>query len=107
MFTVTIGRDARGEPIRMFGAMQDVSELSQARRSLEASEERFRDIAEASSDWFWEMGPDLKISYVTESVREIMGIDPQALIGKSRRELGAADVGTADWQKHLDDLENH
>ena len=40
-----------------------LAELSRTRTQLEISEKRFRHIAESASDWFWEMGPDLRFSY--------------------------------------------
>lgn len=55
---------------------------------LKESKERFRDFAETASDWFWETGPDLKITYLSERFSEATGISPQALLGRSAREVG-------------------
>lgn len=78
-----------------------------ASRQLRASEERFRDIAAATSDWFWETGPDHKFSYLTESYLALTGINPAAIIGKSRLELARDGDDAAKWDAHLVDLENH
>ena len=56
--------------------------------ALRRSEERFRDIAEAASDWVWEMGPDLRFSYVSARFGELTGIGPKKIIGKRSSELG-------------------
>jgi PAS domain S-box-containing protein len=55
---------------------------------LKESEERFRDFAETASDWFWETGPDLKITYLAERFSEATGVLPQDLLGRSAREVG-------------------
>ncbi|WP_421780802.1 PAS domain-containing sensor histidine kinase [Kiloniella litopenaei] len=34
--------------------------------ALKDSERRFRDIAGAATDWFWEMGPDLRFTFVSQ-----------------------------------------
>ena len=76
-------------------------------QQLRASEERFRDIAESSSDWFWEMGPTLKFTSITGAFRKIVGQDPKLFIGQSRRALMGEDESSEKWQEHLSDLENH
>ncbi len=34
--------------------------------ALKESERRFRDIASSATDWFWEMGPDLRFTFVSQ-----------------------------------------
>lgn len=91
--------------------MHEVKERAHTAQQLRASEERFRDIAESSSDWFWEMGPDLKFSYLTDSFHDITGIDPGSIIGKTRLQLSAdsEDIDGEDkakWAEHQTVLEN-
>ncbi len=86
----------------------DVTELRQAQEALKASEQRFRDFAESSSDWFWEMGPDLRFTWFSHEMRKGTQIRARDLIGKSRREAGRLDVGDPEkWRAHLADLEAH
>jgi len=40
---------------------------------LSDSAQRFRDFAETSSHWFWEMGPDLRFTYISDSLTEFTG----------------------------------
>ncbi len=72
---------------------------------LAATERRFRDFAEVASDWLWEMGPDLRFSYISDNVRRTLGIEPSTAVGRRRDEFG--DIGRDDekWQAHLRDLE--
>jgi len=61
--------------------------VQSAYRLAQESEQRFRDYAEASSDWFWETGPDLRISGISEHHRQITGIDSSVFIGRRREEF--------------------
>jgi len=54
---------------------------------VEASEERFRDIADAASDWFWESDDQGRFAYVSDRVRDASGLDPSWFKGRSFAEL--------------------
>ena len=43
---------------------QEISVRQRAQGDLKISESRFRDIAAVASDWFWELGPDLRFTYL-------------------------------------------
>lgn|GEM_PF-5212488 len=55
--------------------------------SFRHSESRFQDFAIASSDWFWELGPDLKFTYVSDRFFNDMQLSGSTRIGKSPREV--------------------
>ncbi len=74
---------------------------------LADSERRFRDFADASADWFWEMGPDLRFTYFSPQLRQIIGVALAALIGKTRKELNVRGVDPEVWRQHLEDLDDH
>jgi PAS domain S-box-containing protein len=65
----------------------DCTERHQAQDELQQSEQRFRDLAEISSDWFWETDADLRLSYISDRFFEITAISPDRLMGKTRAEL--------------------
>jgi PAS domain S-box-containing protein len=85
----------------------DVTERHETAEALRQSEQRFRDIAEIASDWFWEMDADLRFSYFSDRNQEIIGFDMKSFIGKRRTEITPENVDAEKWQTHLSDLENH
>ena len=87
--------------------LQDVSDRIRAEQKLLASEARFKDFALSSSDWFWEMGPDLRFTYLSDRFEEVSGMSAQSIIGKTRQEISAPDSDDPDWVRHLADLDAH
>ncbi len=79
--------------------------LAESQKRLRASEERFRDVAESSSDWMWEMDADLRFTYFSDRFTEMTGLDPAKLIGQTRRIV--ADMDDKAWRDHLRTLEAH
>ena len=86
---------------------RDLNVLQQAEEGVRQSEQRFRDYAETSSDWFWETGPDHAFTYISERL-SAFGIDRAVLIGKSRLDA-ATDLETdpQKWREHMAMLERH
>jgi len=76
-----------GEQPRFVAIVRDISERKKADEALVESEKRVRDYAEISSDWFWEMDQDLKFTYFSERMRDVLDIDTDLLVGKTRREI--------------------
>ena len=73
--------------------------LALSQKQLRASEERFRDVAESSSDWMWEMDADLRFTYFSDRLTEVTGLDPAKLIGRTRSIV--ADMDDKAWRDHL------
>ncbi len=88
---------------RIGSELQRISYQSVATKN----EMRFRDFAEAASDWFWEMDEKLRFSFFSERFTEITGVPKEALLGKTRQETGIPNVDPEAWQDHLDALAAH
>lgn len=74
---------------------------------LQANQEKFSDFAQASADWFWEMGPDLRFTYLSERAEEVTGVPAEFHYGKSREELAGEDAKSPEWLAHLETLRRH
>lgn len=97
-------RNADDEIIGIVGVSHDITRHRQSEMALRESEQRFKDIAEVTSDWFWEMDADLRFSYFSERAAELSGTDINATLGMKRSEI---DIEmTDDLLRHFDDLEN-
>jgi len=75
--------------------------------ALVLAESRMRDMVEASSDWLWEMGPDLRFKFVSDALPGLSDADVAGLIGKSWNEVVRADFDPAGWSRHADAMSQH
>ncbi|MBB4359621.1 PAS domain S-box-containing protein [Bradyrhizobium sp. CIR18] len=107
-----IGRD--GEVMEIIGTHVDVTEqfaakdaLHKAFDELKTSEQRFRDYAETASDWFWETGPDHRITRISEHA-ETSSAAPKGLIGLTRWDIPPdAEFEPEKWEQHRAALDAH
>ncbi|MEY9291413.1 PAS domain S-box-containing protein [Bradyrhizobium ottawaense] len=107
-----IGRD--GEVMEIIGTHVDVTEqfaakdaLHKAFDELKTSEQRFRDYAETASDWFWETGPDHRITRISEHA-ETSSAAPKGLIGLARWDIPPdAEFEPEKWEQHRAALDAH
>ena len=51
-------------------------------RALEESNQRFRSLVETTSDWIWEISAEGLYTYCSPKVRDLLGFEPEELIGK-------------------------
>ena len=79
-------------------------ELEQA---LRESEERFRDLTELSSDFYWEQDEQFRFVRRTSTAWEKRAYPETSTLGKTRWELPALNMTAADWARHRADLEAH
>jgi len=76
-----------------------------ADQTLRESELRFKDFADIAADWFWEVGPDLTYTYLSERYQDIMGVAPARHLGLACKAIFADQVDDHDkWAAYLDDL---
>jgi PAS domain S-box-containing protein len=78
-------------------------ETEATQQSLAESEARFRDFAEATSDWFWEQDENLRFVRFSGGGRS-GEITSNSDIGKTRHETVKAGVTPEQWAQHNADL---
>ena len=78
--------------------------LKRSNQALLASEERFKSIAEAASDWIWEVDGHFVFTYLSVRFRDVTGYQPEAWIGRRLDELLDSDtVNIVKWLEGLPD----
>ncbi|AMW34224.1 response regulator [Haematospirillum jordaniae] len=66
---------------------QEIMERRSVEEALRQSEERFKDLTEVSSDWFWETGLDGRISLVSDRFFSVSGLARERIVGRRLSEL--------------------
>ncbi|MDF0581556.1 PAS domain S-box protein [Bradyrhizobium yuanmingense] len=98
-------RDASGY-VEFVGSVSDITAAKAAERRLRDSEQRFRDYAETASDWFWETGPDHRVTQVSE--HSDTNTVPAGLIGLTRWDIAPdAALEPEKWRQHRAALDAH
>lgn len=84
-------------------ARRSSKELQSSARTIDAysetlkkSEARFRDVAEASSDWIWECDKDLAITFVSARFGDVTGHADQVALGSTIENFFAPDFDNAE-----------
>lgn len=98
---------ADGEVVSIFGVVKDISAQHAADDRMQALQKRQADFIEISTDWVWEMGPDLRFTYLSPQVEDVTGVPPEFHIGKTRRELYAGTETSLEMEMHLAWLDQH
>lgn len=79
--------DQQGMLLGFQGADRDVSERRRGEEALRESEARFRSLVETTSDWIWEVDSQGTYTYASPKVMDLLGYEPQEIIGKSPFDL--------------------
>jgi len=98
-----------GQPATL-SFIADITERRAAVEALEASEARFRDFANASSDWFWETDAGHRYTWFSGALERAVARPPSAYLGRTRMEVAqaaGADVSAEPWTSHLAALARH
>jgi len=66
---------------------KEMEERKVTEEALRESEERFRGISHSMADWIWEVDKYGRYTFASGMVKEILGYEPEELIGKTPFEL--------------------
>lgn len=84
-----------------------IARLVRAQVTLRASEQRFRDLTELSSDWWWEQDENFRFTAVS-TMHAYAGMSASDHIGKTNWELTNASLPRNEsWDKHIKVLQEH
>jgi PAS domain S-box-containing protein len=97
----------QGDMITFIGVVRDITDRKRVEDALVESEQRFRDLAESASDWFWEMDGDFQFTFVSGRVRQVLGVGPSFFIGRPFVELAESGAALEDWQQQLTVMRGH
>ncbi len=76
-------KNNNGKPIKMIGSHIDISEIKEKENQLQISEEKFRFIAENTTDLICQHTKEGIFTYVSSSAKEIIGYNPNELVGRN------------------------
>ncbi len=65
--------------------------IDAAQQALQISEQRFKNISEASSDWIWETDSQQNLTYLSDRFAQLTGLPPEQWLGRSLTDLLAYD----------------
>ncbi|MES2315875.1 MAG: EAL domain-containing protein [Pseudomonadota bacterium] len=76
--------------------LDDVLARRRTELALQDSEQRFRQLVNMSSDWYWEQDEQLRFVNITGGIGEKGGVPPERLIGRTRWET-VDGMEQSDW----------
>ncbi len=75
--------DPSGHAAYLDGFILDITTQREAQQALEYSEMRFRDVAEASGEYIWEIDTNGRYTFITPAVEPLLGRPVEQILGHS------------------------
>lgn len=91
----------------VIGLRMDITQRKAMEVALADSEQRFRNLLEMSSDWYWEQDAEFRFTYLSDGHFRQVGEDPAERLGKRRWEMGFSGLTDEEWAEHRRVLEAH
>jgi PAS domain S-box-containing protein len=80
-------QDDTGKTTKFIGTACDITDRKKADVALQESEHRFRSLVETTTDWIWEIDKDSVYVYSSPKIQELLGYEPEEIIGKTPFDL--------------------
>ncbi len=80
--------DADGAICGAAGRLLTPTQAGTPGHHLVETRERLEEVTKLMSDWLWEVGPDLKLIYLSARVLEALGHHPRSLLGRPLTDVG-------------------
>ncbi len=99
-----------GKLLGYVSAIRDVTRREAVAKALMDSEARFRDFAEAASDWLYEQDENLRFTFISDRFLQTTGHKHENILGKTRWEFIQSiggDTSDDNWRDHIATLERH
>ncbi|WP_417317518.1 ATP-binding protein [Emcibacter sp.] len=80
--------DDQGQVIAVGGTYVDYTDQKKQERNELLMQQRFRDFARATSDWYWEVDRDYRITFVSEQLTSLTGLPAFMMKGKRFEQVG-------------------
>jgi len=84
---IALAFDNSKKPAGVVGVIRDITQRKQVENALLESEEKFRSLVETSPGIIWEIDTYGEIHYISPMVTEILGYDPEGLVGENFKKL--------------------
>ena len=84
----------------------DITERHRAESELRASETRYRELAAAGNDFYWETDPDHRFVHASFTRMPGTQLERKCLLGKTRMEVACQTLAPASFEAHQHEL-NH
>jgi len=89
------------------GSAFDLQRQVQRADHLRMAEARLSDMAATSSDWLWELGPNLRFTYFGGKSLDVNAPDGREALGKTPFEIFDTTQEPEAWARHAANLRNH
>jgi len=77
-----------------------VKALPKTERRPHTGESFVRQLADVSADWYWEHDAEGRVTFLSPSIRDAIGVDPKSVIGKSRKDLRGTSPLNISWDEY-------
>lgn len=97
-------RNSRRQIVGVVIVFRDITSRRENEREAEQREREFRALIENAPDVIIRYGADLRITYVNPAIEQMLGVVPQALIGRRFKDVGIPDDVYLPWERAVQDV---